>query len=321
MIRRISLVVAIGPLAALLGAAAPASAAGTGTDCAKPPVLGVDLTPGGDLVDFQASPSDWNAGMQGQTVTVTVTGKTTADVPLALLSYRTQNGGPYASLVQKLHERDQVTLHGCETATLKVAVPDCYFQLDFIKTTGVTEEDIQRGWSINAFLHGNIIEAQLGGKNACADVPPTNPPTEPPVNPPTNPPTNPPSPPVVPELPPVNPQPAPPVGGTGGKVSSSPKRACSAIAAKSFRVRAKQSNTITVRVKMTKAGSRTKVRLRGAGISVAKKTNAKGTVTFRIKPKKAGRIRVSASDCRSTSVKVLSAKSGQAVGVKPQVTG
>lgn len=321
IIRRLSLLVAIGPLAALLAAASPASAATTTNDCAPPPVLGVDLTPGGELVDFQASPSDWNAEMQGKTVTVTATGKTKADVPLALLSYRTQNGGPYASPVQKLHGRDQVTLHGCETATLKVTVPDCYFQLDFIKTTGVTEEDFQRGWSINAFLYGNIIRAQIGGQNACSDVPPTNPPTEPPVNPPVNPPTNPPSPPTVPELPPVRPPVNPPVGGGGGKVNPPSKRACSAIAAKSYRVRAKQSNTITVRVKMTKQGSRTTVRLRGAGISLAKKTNSKGTVTFRIKPKKAGRIRVSASDCRSMSVKVLGAKSSQTVGVKPQFTG
>jgi len=312
-------VLALSLLGSLSLASSAAAEEGNSATCL--PNTGL-MPPGGTmpgvLLDFTVTPSHWGTTMQGQTATVTVTGRTKASIPLILASYKVQNGGPYASYPQKLHQIDRQTLDGCETITLQVQIPECYYQLDFVSANDVTEADIERGVALVW-----PIKAMIGGQDKCNFGPPVDPPTdpEPPVDPPTNPPTTPTTP-TRPELPPVT------IPGAG-KVTLPPSRpvrgngaaVCSSVTAKGYRVRAKQSNTISVRVK-TRAKTRPTVRLRGAGVSMSRKVNAKGTVTFRVKPRKTGRIRVTASGCgKVASVRVLAAKRSQRSGKTPTFTG
>ena len=206
-------------------------------------------------------------------------------------------------------------LDGCETVTLQVEVPECHYQIDFDSTADLSEEQIQTG-AYNRLP----IKYVLGGNEDCFGDPPTTTTTTPPTTTTTTTtPPNPPTTPAPPVLPPVltgagNPSPLP----VGGK---STKRACSSVTAKSYRVRAKQKNTITVRVKTT-SKTKPKVTLRGAGLKTSKRVSSKGTVTFKVKPKRSGSIRVTASGCTKVAkVKVLSAKRAAKSGTAPTFTG
>ena len=267
----------------------------------------------GLLFDYTVTPNPWTDAMQGQTATVTVTGKTQAMVPLTLMSYKTTKPARWP---QHLYQIDSAVLDGCETVTLQVEVPECHYQIDF--TGGVlTSEEIESA----IYLNLQLVEAMLGGNEDCFGEPPTTTTT---TTPPTTTtttttPPNPPTTPAPPVLPPVltgagNPSPLP----VGGK---STKRACSSVTAKSYRVRAKQKNTITVRVKTT-SKTKPKVTLRGAGLKTSKRVSSKGTVTFKVKPKRSGSIRVTASGCTKVAkVKVLSAKKAAKSGTAPTFTG
>jgi len=108
---------------------------------------------------------------------------------------------------------------------------------------------------------------------------------------------------------------------TGADDNKKKKRACTSVKARSYRVRAGQRNTVTVTVKTT-SKTRPTVRLKGAGVSTKKKVSSKGTVTFRVTPKRAGSIRVTASGCAKTaSVRVSRAKSSRRSGTSPTFTG
>ena len=72
-----------------LGLASSASAEGNGS--CQPALGGTvpNMLMPGVLFDYTFTPNPWTDAMQGQTATVTVTGKTQAMVPLALMSYKT----------------------------------------------------------------------------------------------------------------------------------------------------------------------------------------------------------------------------------------
>jgi hypothetical protein len=345
-------------LAATGIAFAPSAASAAGAEnCAEANPLTAPIVwyRGGEdsRLSYVVSPSDAfsGTGMAGKTVKVTVTGKTKAKLPLAFFSYKTQSAKIESAWPQELFDRDQVVLDGCETVTLEVAVPNCNYQIDFLymgpghpllneylkemypellgdlpilppipglpdfkklepRPDGTTEQDVQDA----LYPSGGLINANLGGGVNC--FPPT-PPPPPPPGPPT--PPNPPTTPKPPVLPPVvtGATTVPPLKGASKKS----KRACSSVTAKSYRVRAKQKNTITVRVKTT-SKTRPKVKLKGAGISTSKRVSSKGTVTFKVKPKRSGSIRVTASGCTKVAkVKVLSAKKAAKSGTSPTFTG
>lgn len=286
-----------------------------------------------------------STGMSGKTVKLTITGKTTADIPLAFFSYQTQSPNIDSAWPQKLYDRDEVVLRGCETVTLEVAVPSCHYQIDFLYTgpghpgleselktkfkdifdmfvsapnTDMTRLKSRLGQAVDEqdikdalYPNGGQINGQLGGNANCFPTTTTTTTTT------TN--TNPPQPPTTttrPVLPPVT------TGTVTQEGTPTPKpRACTSVKARSYRVRAKQKNTVTVTVKST-AKTKPTVTLKGAGVSTKKKVNSKGTVTFRVTPKKSGSIRVTASGCAKTaSVKVAKAKSSKRSGTSPTFTG
>ncbi|MEI2703343.1 MAG: hypothetical protein V9E83_13210 [Baekduia sp.] len=274
-----------------------------------------------DLISYTVTPDPWTDSMQGKTASVRVTGKTDGRVPLALLSYMTTGPtiGPMHIGPQKLNDIDRVVLDGRESRTLQVDIPNCFYQVDFIDGTDLSQHEID----VAQFAHG-WIKAVVGGDAKC-DYDPSNPnpdpeyPPTPPVTPDPNDPQNPYKP---PSLSPVS---NGVVSGAGTPTATNtPKataRACSAVKATSYRVRAKQRNTITVRVTTTSA-TKPKVTLKGAGVSVSKRANSKNTAVFRVKPRRAGSIRVTASGCsKVASVKVLSAKRSQSSGSSPTFTG
>ncbi len=255
------------------------------------------------LFDASFTPKPWNSHMQGETATVTVTGKTQRQLKLALLSYKTQSAYIGTAFPQQLYQRDMATVNGCETVKMQVKIPECYYQVDFLNAESLTEDQIQKA------IYGEpVLAAELGGDSLCDfGGPPTTTTTTTTTPTTTTPTPTTPITPTVPILPPVNPtpnpKPNPPVGPGGNKV------ACSSVTAKGVRVRAKQKNTITVRVKTSIKS--TKVTLKGAGLKSTKKINSKGVAVFRVQPKKAGRIRVTATGCaKVAAVKVLSAKRG-----------
>ncbi|MEI2701467.1 MAG: hypothetical protein V9E83_13245 [Baekduia sp.] len=297
-------------LVGALGAASSASAAET--NC-LPDDPSMWIT---DKFDWSVTPDPWTDEMQGKTVTVTITGKTQGKVPLALASYQAQSNFVLFSFPQTLYQLQRHTLDGCETVTLKVDVPSCYYQVDFIDAEGLTQDEIDNPM----YSRPRVINYANGGRKRCEPTPTPNPDPE---NPPTPNPTPDPNDPQTPYTPPV----LPPVQGgsvSGSGTATTPQpvvRACSAVKATSYRVRAKQRNTITVRVTTT-SSTKPKVTLKGAGVSTSKRAGSKNTAVFRVRPSRAGSIRVTASGCaKVASVKVLSAKRTKTTGKAPTFTG
>ena len=347
----------IAALAMTAFASAPAAASAATTQCPDPNPLTKPIIwyQGGEasMLSYTVEPANafTSTGMSGKTVKLTITGKTTAKLPLAFFSYQTQSPNIESAWPQKLYDRDEVVLDGCQTVTLEVNVPTCNYQIDFVymgpghpalneylatqypqwfsnlpdlpwtqfpagfpdikklepRPNGNTEQDVQDA----LYPNGGIIKGQLGGNANCFPTTTTTTTTT------TN--TNPPQPPTTttrPVLPPVT------TGTVTQEGTPTPKpRACTSVKARSYRVRAKQKNTVTVTVKST-AKTKPTVTLKGAGVSTKKKVNSKGTVTFRVTPKKSGSIRVTASGCAKTaSVKVAKAKSSKRSGTSPTFTG
>lgn len=349
----------IAALAMTAFASAPSAASAATTECPDPNPLTKPIIwyQGGEasMLSYTVEPANafTSTGMSGKTVKLTITGKTTAEIPLAFFSYQTQSPNIDSAWPQKLYDHDEVVLRRCETVTLEVAVPSCHYQIDFLYTgpghpgleselktkfkdifdmfpslspvpgfpntdmtrlksrlgQAVDEQDIQDA----LFPNAGMINGQLGGNANCFPTTTTTTTTT------TN--TNPPQPPTTttrPVLPPVT---TGTVGGAGTTTTPSKPRACTSVKARSYRVRAKQKNTVTVTVKST-AKTKPTVTLKGAGVSTKKKVNSKGTVTFRVTPKKSGSIRVTASGCAKTaSVKVAKAKSSKRSGTSPTFTG
>lgn len=86
-------------------------------------------------------------------------------------------------------------------------------------------------------------------------------------------------------------------------------------------VRAKQLNTIRVRVRNVDAGSKVTITLPGSKKTVSAKTNASGIATLRVRPTKSGTARISAAECSEVeSLRVRPARRVQAQN-NPRVTG
>jgi len=287
----------------------------------------------GTVIDYSVTPNPWTSNMQGQTATVTVTGKTVAKIPLALLAYKTQpqTSDVHSAFPQELYkvdgkaQDDEYTLNGCETHTFTVQIPSCWYQVDFIASDLL--DDTRRA---NAEFGLLVIDAKLGGSAKCNFTPPTT--TEPPTT--TTPPTTPT--PTTPTL--LTPVPKP-VGGQGTttttsnvKGGSGSKRVCSSVAASSYRARVGLTSTVLVRVKTT-SKSRPTVLLKGGGLGkynrkthtyagIRRRVNSKGTVSIKIKPRKATPVRVTATGCaKVASVKIGARKRTATNKVSPTFTG
>jgi hypothetical protein len=91
--------------------------------------------------------------------------------------------------------------------------------------------------------------------------------------------------------------PPPPKGSVKGASAKSPKR-CVTLPTKRVKVRARELSTVRVRVRVAgKNVAKSLVHVRGAGVNRKARTNKKGMVTFRVRPKKAGRLRISSDRC------------------------
>ena len=91
---------------------------------------------------------------------------------------------------------------------------------------------------------------------------------------------------------------------------------------KVYRVRAGQTNTIVVRVRVGgKNIEGAKVKLTAPGITRVKQTNSRGVVTFRVKPRKAGKLYVQSDQCSGADrAAVLAAKQSSGSSA-PRFTG
>jgi hypothetical protein len=115
--------------------------------------------------------------------------------------------------------------------------------------------------------------------------------------------------------------PPPPAGGVkGAQAVKSPKRCVSL--PKSLKVRAKELTRVRVHVRVNgKNVPKSVVRLRGLGIKRSGKTGKNGVVTFRVRPKRSGRLVISSDHCVPVA-KVSVKPARQVVAPRlPQVTG
>lgn len=112
-----------------------------------------------------------------------------------------------------------------------------------------------------------------------------------------------------------------PAGAVEGARAGSPKR-CVTLPSKSVKVRARELSTVRVRVRVGGRNiARSLVHVRGAGVSKKARTNKKGMVTFHVRPKKTGRLRISSDQCGVAAR--LSVKPARQVvsPALPEVTG
>ncbi len=112
-----------------------------------------------------------------------------------------------------------------------------------------------------------------------------------------------------------------PKGAVKGASASSPKR-CTVAPTTRVRVRARELSTVRVRVRVNgKNVAKSLVHVRGAGVNKKARTNKKGMVTFRVRPKKTGRLRISSDKCGVAAR--LSVKPARQVvsPALPEVTG
>jgi hypothetical protein len=113
------------------------------------------------------------------------------------------------------------------------------------------------------------------------------------------------------------PPPAPQVAVKPVAVSQAP---CTLARASKTTVRARQLNTIRVRVRNVDAGTTVKITLPG-GKTVSAKTNKDGIATLRVRPPKSGTAKIEAAEC--SEVERLSVKPARRVVAQraPRVTG
>jgi hypothetical protein len=113
----------------------------------------------------------------------------------------------------------------------------------------------------------------------------------------------------------------PPKGSVKGASAGSPKR-CVTLPSTRVKVRARELSTVRVRVRVNgKNIARSLVHIRGAGISKAGRTNKHGMVTFHVRPKKSGRLRISSDQCGvAARLSVRPARQVVSPGL-PEVTG
>ena len=115
--------------------------------------------------------------------------------------------------------------------------------------------------------------------------------------------------------------PPPPKGAVKGASAASPKR-CTVTPTTHVKVRARELSTVRVRVRVNgKNVAKSLVHVRGAGVRKKARTNKKGMVTFHVRPKKTGRLRISSDKCGVAAR--LSVKPARQVvsPALPEVTG
>ncbi|HET6547116.1 MAG TPA: hypothetical protein VFG79_01580, partial [Solirubrobacter sp.] len=107
----------------------------------------------------------------------------------------------------------------------------------------------------------------------------------------------------------LTPPPAPPprAGVLPASVTQAP---CTLRTKRHLRVRARQLNTIRVRVRTDEPVAHKTVRLKlpGRKHTIKRKTNKKGVATFRVRPKRSGRARLTAGDCAKARISVKPAR-------------
>jgi len=147
---------------------------------------------------------------------------------------------------------------------------------------------------------------------------------------PPPPPPPPPPQPGPPPPPPLTPTAAPPPTVAGLSTPSEtapvaaqaePGRACPRPLSRRLRIRAGQLNTIVITVsgpRSARAGVR--VRIRAPGVDVTRRTRSDGRVTVRIRPRRSGRLTVTAPGCAARTAVVLAQKVSSAPR-RPQFTG
>jgi hypothetical protein len=107
-----------------------------------------------------------------------------------------------------------------------------------------------------------------------------------------------------------------------GGVKGASARACVTLPTRKLKVRARELTTVKVRVRLNgKNIPKSVVHVRGAGVKRSGKTNKKGMVTFKVRPKKTGRLTISSDQCAVAAR--LSVKPARRVVAPalPQVTG
>lgn len=114
---------------------------------------------------------------------------------------------------------------------------------------------------------------------------------------------------------------SPPKGAVKGASAASPKH-CTVTPTTHVKVRARELSTVRVRVRVNgKNVAKSLVHVRGAGVKKKARTNKKGMVTFHVRPKKTGRLRISSDKCGVAAR--LSVKPARQVvsPALPEVTG
>jgi uncharacterized repeat protein (TIGR01451 family) len=131
--------------------------------------------------------------------------------------------------------------------------------------------------------------------------------------------------PPPPSSPPASPPPAsPPQGGVKPAEANHPStHACVSLASTHLNVRAKELNTVRVRVRLNGRNiAKSKVKITGpAGLKQSGVTNSKGMVTFTVRPRKSGRLTIQSDQCTvKAKVSVKPARRVVAPAL-PEVTG
>jgi uncharacterized repeat protein (TIGR01451 family) len=114
---------------------------------------------------------------------------------------------------------------------------------------------------------------------------------------------------------------APPKSAVKGASAGSPKR-CVTLPSTRLKVRARELSTVRVRVRVNGRNvARSLVHVRGAGVSKTGRTDKNGMVTFQVRPKKTGRLRISSDQCGiAARLSVKPARQVVSPGL-PEVTG
>jgi hypothetical protein len=115
--------------------------------------------------------------------------------------------------------------------------------------------------------------------------------------------------------------PAPPVPQGGVKPVSVAQAPCTLSRANKVTVRARQLNTIRVRVRHVDVGTKVTLKLPGVKKKKTAKVAKNGIATFRVRPKKSGRATIEAAEC--SDVERLSVKPARRTVARraPRVTG
>lgn len=117
------------------------------------------------------------------------------------------------------------------------------------------------------------------------------------------------------------PPPPPPAPQVDVKPTTAAQGPCTLSTPKSLRVRAKQLNTIRVRVRNVDAGSRVTIKLPGTKKTVSAKTDENGRATLRVRPRKSGRATIRVAECSEVERLTVRPARRTVAQRNPRVTG